>query len=145
MRFKTAHMMTCVLAIAFASGCTSVADEPSSARSLAGAWASGEDISACETAPITYFSSDGVVLILLAADGPVHSVGSWTVIGDKMQMTHNDFPLDPSGLSNDPVVLNITRLDALRFDTRNAKGDERLRVRCPEILIQPENHADGHA
>jgi len=104
--------------------------------SAVGAWASGGDTEDCATAPITYFSSDGVVLVLLTAEGPIHSFGKWNVSGKQLTMTHNDFPLDSSGKSNLPVVLEITELNGTRFVTRNAKGDVRKRIKCDDIVLK---------
>ena len=119
------------------SACASVPDAKSPKVSPVGAWASGSDISLCETAPITYFSSDGVVVVLLSAEGPVHSIGSWDSKVDILSMTHNDFPLDPVGQSKPAIDLDIVELTSDRFVTRNAKGDVRERIKCRDVEINP--------
>lgn len=76
------------------------------------------------------------MLVLLTPDGPVHSFGSWAQSGETLTMTHNDFPLDASGVSKEAVTLEILELGANRFTTQNAKGDVRERVRCSAIEIK---------
>jgi len=109
-----------------------------------GAWASGAEVSACETAPITYFSSDGVVLVLLGKDGPIHSFGSWSIKSDVMEMTHNDFPLDVTGQSKPVVKLDILELNKDSFTTRNVRGDVRERTKCANIEINPTPDHSPH-
>jgi len=124
------------------TGCATSASQKTEAISPIGAWASGKTLAACDTASITYFSSDGVVLVLLTKEGPIHSFGSWRHKGDILEMTHNDFPLDKSGTSKPFVRLNILELSPARFITKNAKGDVRERIKCSDITINP---APDHA
>lgn len=131
-----------VAAMVLFSGCASFGKTASETASPVGAWASGNKPEACESAPITYFSSDGVVIVLLSANGPVHSIGSWSHSGNVLSITHNDFPLDPSGQSKPAVELNIVTLDADNFVTRNAKGDVRERIKCNSVTINT-GHNDG--
>ena len=131
-----------IAGILLLSGCASFDKAAPGTPSPLGAWASGGEANACESMPITYFSSDGVVAVLLSANGPVHSIGSWSRSGDALTMTHNDFPLDPSGQSKPAVELNIVTLDADNFVTRNAKGDVRERIKCNSVTINT-GHDDG--
>ena len=112
--------------------------------SLAGAWVSSDDRSNCATKPITYFSTDGTVLVFLNKDGDMHSFGQWSLSGDTLTMTHNDFPLDATGTSNDPVALEILQLDDTTFTTRNAKDETRIRTRCADIELNPNDSHSGH-
>lgn len=143
-QFNSLRFSLIIAAITFMGGCASFADPTTDAALPLGAWASGNDGDACETAPITYFSSDGVVLVLLSAKGPVHAIGGWERNGDLFAMTHNDFPLDPSGQSKPAVELNIVSLDADRFVTRNAKGDIRERIKCNGIVIETNHDDESH-
>ncbi len=102
-------------------------------KPVAGAWASGNSIGACDTAPITLFMTDGVVAVFLSQGGALHSLGRWTNNGEHLSMTHNDFPLAGDGISNDPVTLEIIELSDTRFITQNAEGVVRERIRCPAI------------
>lgn len=124
-------------------GCTTSPEPQNYTPTPVGAWASSEINDACNTSPITYFSSDGVVLVLLSKDGPIHSTGSWQVEQDSLTMTHNDFPLKGDGLSKPSVSLQILELNSERFSTRNAKGDIRNRVRCMSIMLMEDpDHSD---
>ena len=143
-KFDSLRVGLAMAASALVASCASFADPLTETLQPLGAWASGTDGDACETAPITYFSSDGVVLVLLSAKGPVHAIGSWDRNGDVLAMTHNDFPLDPSGQSKPAVKLSIMTLDADRFVTRNAKGDIRERIKCSEIAIKTGHDTEPH-
>lgn len=143
-KFDTLRAGLALTAFALVSSCASLADSVIETPQPLGAWASGTDKNACETAPITYFSSDGVVLVLLSAEGPVHAIGSWDRKGDVLAMTHNDFPLDPSGESKPAVELNIMTLNADSFVTRNAKGDIRERIKCNDIKINTGHDGEPH-
>lgn len=138
---KLGLSIACIL---FLSGCASFAKAAADTASPLGAWASGNAPNACTSAPITYFSSDGVVAVLLSANGPVHSIGSWSRSGDVLAMTHNDFPLDPSGLSKPAVELNIVTLNADNFVTRNAKGDVRERIKCNSVTVNIGHDDESH-
>lgn len=118
------------------SACMSIRGPISSPESPVGSWASGNDVSACQTAPITYFSSDGVIIVFLSAEGPIHSFGRWDVVSGQLTMTHNDFPLDGGGVSKEPVLLEIIELNPGRFVTQNPKGDIRKRVRCDDLTLR---------
>lgn len=133
-----------VTATLLLSGCSSLVPSVSDRTSTIGAWASGASVKDCQNSPITYFSSDRVVAVLLSAKGPVHSIGSWTRKRDQLTMTHNDFPLDPSGQLNAPVILDIIELSANRFVTRNSKGDVRERIRCRHVNLKSEHEDDSH-
>ena len=111
---------------------------------IIGAWASGDTAEACDTAPITHFMSDGIVAVFLKKDGVLHSIGSWSANATEMTMTHNDFPLSGDGISKSPVTLDIIQLDDTRFVTRNAKGEERARVRCADIEITMGHDHEAH-
>lgn len=126
------------------SSCKTMSGEHNELSTIIGAWASGEGIDVCKTAPITYFSSDSVVIVLLTANGPIHSFGKWDHIGQTVVMTHNDFPLDSGGISNAPVELEIVELSKSRFVTRNAKGDIRVRKRCESIKLKNSHDELGH-
>jgi len=141
---KSSRLGPGVVAILLMGGCANLSAAPAKTSSPLGAWASGSVADACETAPITYFSSDGVVAVLLSAKGPVHSIGSWARKGGVLAMTHNDFPLDPSGQSKPAVELNIIKLDANRFVTRNAKGNVRERIKCHSIMIKTDDDDGSH-
>ena len=143
-KFDSLRIGLAMAAFALVASCASLADPLTETPQPLGAWASGTNSDACETAPITYFSSDGVVLVLLSAEGPVHAIGSWDRNGDVLTMTHNDFPLDPSGRSKPAVELNIMTLDADRFVTRNAKGDIRERIKCNNIAIKTDHDTEPH-
>ncbi len=143
-KFDSLRVGLAMAASALVASCASFADPLTETPEPLGAWASGTDGDACETAPITYFSSDGVVLVLLSAKGPVHAIGSWDRNGDVLAMTHNDFPLDPSGQSKPAVELSIMTLDADRFVTRNAKGDIRERIKCNDIAIKTGHDTESH-
>jgi len=143
-KFDSLRIGLAMAAFALVASCASSADLVTETPQPLGAWASGTDSDACETAPITYFSSDGVVLVLLTAEGPVHAIGSWDRRGDVLAMTHNDFPLDPSGQSKPAVELDIVTLDADRFVTRNAKGDIRERIKCSDIAIKTGHDIEPH-
>ena len=119
-----------------------VASASPDVQTIVGAWASGDTEESCDSAPITYFSSDGVVAIFLKKDGAVHSIGSWSSTETEVAVTHNDFPLKGDGLSKPPVTLQIVRLDETHFVTRNKDGVERSRVRCADLEIGPDH---GHA
>lgn len=126
------------------TGCASVAKPVTKSVMPYGAWASGSDPSACETAPITHFSSDGVVVVLLSKEGPVHSLGSWSMASGVMEMTHNDFPLDVTGQSKPVVKLDILELNKDSFMTRNVRGDVRERTKCANIEINPTPDHSPH-
>ena len=81
-KFDSLRVGLAMAASALVASCASFADPLTETLQPLGAWASGTDGDACETAPITYFSSDGVVLVLLSAKGPVHAIGSWDRNGD---------------------------------------------------------------
>ncbi|MGB3456548.1 MAG: hypothetical protein WBG08_05545 [Litorimonas sp.] len=115
-----------------------------SVPSPAGAWVSSEDESDCMTQPITYFASDGTVLVFLSENGDIHSFGQWRVAGDTLSMTHNDFPLDATGMSNAAVELDILQLDGRTFTTRNGEGEVRFRTRCSNIELDPNGAHTGH-
>lgn len=125
-------------------GCTTSTAPRDLPPSPVGAWASGDTIEACSNAPITYFSSDGVVLVLLGKDGPIHSTGSWQIGQDTLTMTHNDFPLNIDGKSNPSVSLEILELNSKRFSTRNAKGEVRNRTKCSSITLMEDPDHSGH-
>lgn len=112
--------------------------------SPAGAWVSSVELSDCATKPITYFSTDGTVLVFLNKDGAIHSFGQWALSGDILSMTHNDFPLDTMGTSNEPVTLEVFQLDDTTFTTRNAKDETRIRTRCVGIELNPNDTYPGH-
>ena len=65
-KFDSLRIGLAMAAFALVASCASSADLVTETPQPLGAWASGTDSDACETAPITYFSSDGVVLVLLA-------------------------------------------------------------------------------
>ena len=109
-----------------------------------GAWVSSEEAMDCATKPITYFSSDGTVLVFLSREGPLHAFGQWEISGSTLMMTHNDFPTPASGLSGSPVSLEVLTLSSTQFVTRNAKGDIRARTRCTELKIDPNPSHVGH-
>ena len=109
-----------------------------------GTWASGETIEACSEAPISLFMSDGVVAVFVSRDGDLHSLGSWVASDDTLTMTHNDFPLSGDGQSKPPVELAIVELSDTRFVTRNADAEERVRVRCPDIVLALGQDGHGH-
>ena len=73
-KFDSLRVGLAMAASALVASCASFADPLTETLQPLGAWASGTDGDACETAPITYFSSDGVVLVLLSAKGPVHAI-----------------------------------------------------------------------
>jgi hypothetical protein len=125
-------------------GCTTSTGHRDLAPSPVGAWASGDTNEACSNAPITYFSSDGVILVLLGKDGPIHSTGSWHVEQDTLTMTHNDFPLNGDGKSKASVSLEILELSSERFSTRNSNGDVRNRVKCSSIKLMEDPDHSGH-
>lgn len=125
------------------TACATATKPTSGTPSPQGAWASGIDAASCDTAPITYFSSDGVVLVLLSAEGPIHSYGQWTQDDRILTMTHNDFPVQADGKAKDPVDLEILTLTGERFDTKNQAGQVRERVRCVDIELKPNSdHAE---
>ena len=109
-----------------------------------GAWVSSEEAMDCATKPMTYFSSDGTVLIFLSREGPLHSFGQWEMSGSTLMMTHNDFPTPASGLSGSPVSLEVLTLSSTEFVTRNVKGDTRTRTRCTALKIDPNLSHVGH-
>jgi len=111
---------------------------------VTGAWASGNSIDACDTAPITLFMRDGVVAVFLSKDGALHSLGRWTNDREHLSMTHNDFPLAGDGVSNDPVTLKIIELSDTRFITQNAERVVRERIRCPAIEITMGEEHESH-
>ena len=131
------------------TACASSYDDPQGMMSEqvpspAGAWVSSDDRSDCATKPITYFSTDGTVLVFLNKDGDMHSFGQWSLSEDTLMMTHNDFPLDATGTSNDPVALQILQLNDTTFTTRNAKDETRIRTRCADIELNPHDSHSGH-
>lgn len=131
------------VAMSLISACASTNDFASDAMPI-GAWASGENIVACDTAPITYFSSDGVIIVFLSAEGPIHSFGRWKVVNSQLSMTHNDFPLDARGISKQPVLLDIIKLSSRHFDTKNSKGEIRQRVKCDGISLNGGSDHQSH-
>lgn len=124
-----------VLAVIFLPMTTFAETHDPSADLVTGAWASGESEDACDTAPITLFMSDGVVAVFLKKDGELHSLGAWSSTETSLTMTHNDFPLSGDGKSKSPVVLDIVEINSTQFVTRNENGQERRRIRCPDIKI----------
>ena len=114
---------------------TAFAETNNPSELVTGAWASGNTLDACDTAPITHFMSDGVVAAFLSKDSDLHSLGVWNVEDDTLSMTHNDFPLKGDGRSNDPVKLRILDLNETQFVTENSKGHKRSRVRCDHIEL----------
>jgi hypothetical protein len=115
-----------------------------------GAWATGVSADACQTESITYFGSDGSVIILSNADGEIHSFGSWALGDGTLEMTHNHFPLKATGTAPPPGVYNIVEQSAERLVVTYAQGryknDEAPavnfeRVKCPNLLLR-ESEAD---
>lgn len=135
------HVKYVLCAGVLSLGATASAEQ---AASPEGAWASGQGIEACDTGPITLFMSDGVVAVFLTKSGGLHSLGAWSLEDNRLTMTHNDFPLPGSGQSDAPVVLDILKLDAQTFVTRNKDGQERSRVRCSGIEISNGQEHAGH-
>lgn len=152
MKDKTASRLNLFSGVLMAlglTGCASLVGQnqtlaSESDLSPAGAWVSSEDKSDCMTQPITYFASDGNVLVFLSKDSDIHSFGQWRVAGDILSMTHNDFPLDATGISNAAVELDILQLDGRTFTTRNGKGEVRFRTRCSNIELDPNDAHTGH-
>lgn len=126
------------------SACATATKSTSDETNPQGAWASGLDVASCDTAPITYFSSDGVVLVLLTSNGPIHSFGRWSVENGTIEMTHNDFPVQGDGSSKAPVSLDILTLTDERFDTRNPAGQVRERIKCSDIELTPSPDHASH-
>jgi len=113
------------------------------AERVPGAWASGEEDNACETAAISYFMSDGTYVVFERFDGPLHAVGRWRLEGDRFIMTHNDAPFPEDGAASAEATLTVTRVDADRFVSTNAAGRERVRTRCRGLILPPGAQA-GH-
>ena len=109
---------------------------------IIGAWADGTGPDACGAQQITYFSEDGVVLDLYGQAGPFHSFGTWRREGDRLILTHNEFPLAADGTSSRDFPFTVVRLDAARLHLRNTKGEVRERVRCPSAVLGDAAKAD---
>jgi len=138
------HSITTILTATAVASASAVASAETVSTQITGAWASGDTLEACHTAPITQFMSDGVVAVFLKMDGDLHSIGAWSAKESELTMTHNDFPLSGDGLSKSPVVLEIVTLDEFQFVTKNAEGRERARVRCSDIEITMGHDHDAH-
>lgn len=138
------HSITTILTIMAGACASAVASAETVSTQITGAWASGNTLEACHTAPITHFMSDGVVAVFLKKDGDLHSVGAWSANESELTMTHNDFPLSGDGRSKTPVVLEIVKLDETQFITKNADGRERARIRCSDIEITMGHDHDAH-
>lgn len=138
------HSITTILTAAAVASASAVASAETLSTQITGAWASGETLEACDTAPITHFMSDGVVAVFLKRDGALHSSGAWSANESELTMTHNDFPLSGDGRSKTPVMLEIVKLDENQFVTKNAEGRERARIRCSDIEITMGHDHDAH-
>jgi hypothetical protein len=115
------------------------------AARVPGAWASGDGASACQTAAISYFMSDGTYVVFEKFDGPLHAVGRWRLDGDRLIMTHNDAPFPEDGAAGAEAALTVKRLDVEQFVTTNAAGRERIRTRCRGLTLPPGAKAgQGH-
>jgi hypothetical protein len=107
------------------------------AERIPGAWASGEQVDACQSAAISYFMSDGTYVVFERCDGPLHAVGRWRLESDRFIMTHNDAPFPEDAGASTEATLTVTRLDADRFVSTNAAGRGRVRTRCRGLILQP--------
>ncbi|WP_409433961.1 hypothetical protein ACJ3XI_05515 [Litorimonas sp. RW-G-Af-16] len=108
---------------------------------LLGAWASGTTLEACETEQITYLSSDGVVIDMYSKDGAFHSFGKWSRIGDDLIITHNELPLDATGISAPDITLGIVKLTLTNLHVQNKKGAVRERIKCEGLTMRA--HSEG--
>ncbi|GAB5457355.1 MAG: hypothetical protein Hens3KO_03850 [Henriciella sp.] len=118
-----------------------------------GAWANGASVDACQTEAITYFGSDGSVLILSNADGEIHSFGTWELGDGTLEMTHNHFPLKATGEAPPPGIYSIVEQTADRLVVTYAQGRYKNeqepalnfeRVKCPDLLLRESEAEHDH-
>lgn len=119
--------------------------------SILGAWASSTNVEGCQTESITYFTSDGAVIIMSDREGDIHSFGTWKLGDGKLEMTHNHLPLIGTGEAAIPGVYEITEHSEDRLVVVYVAGRYKVdgelsppieRVRCPDLQLG--NPADGH-
>lgn len=132
---------TFAIVTAFCSLAQAQATEPTAL--IAGAWASGDGDAVCQTAPISYFLSDGTYVVFNQFDGPLHAVGRWRVEGDAVFLTHTDAPFPQDGAASPESRLTLVRLDTQAFVTTNASGRQRVRTRCSGLTLPPGATAVG--
>lgn len=133
-------------------GCSSTSKASVKEIDIIGAWASSISSEGCQTESITYFTSDGSVIIMSDKEGDIHSFGTWKLGDGKLEMTHNHLPLIGTGEAAIPGIYEIVdhsenRLVVVyvagRYKVEGEASTPIERVKCSNLQLgKPEG---GHS